>query len=370
MRKIYFKRSGLSSYERQLVTEITAALNNGANADLTDFPATSLAELKAAHEKYCSDQFDSFEEVKEENPSPNRKTTMQTDPTELSGKTNSPQPAAEAPKTFLDPFNDAEPIVRDYVLSDGFKSAEDEQQPQQADFAEPTSFEESFELPADSEEKSPSGKSKEREKEKEKKEPEKPLNPNFDDMSAGKKRRSTKKLAEMLISGVCLLAERGCIWWTTKDITEEKLVTYELENTIDLQILLTLDEGQQITVREWFRAKAAQSQTLFKVDPEDKEDLIDQLTVVLLEKGIAPTPMQELMISAVKTFVLNLGMRAFLMQQEIKSVITQLKTMQQEGIAARAEVPTIDDIDTEVDENPYIEDAAEPVSPIDEPTIE
>ena len=73
-----------------------------------------------------------------------------------------------------------------------------------------------------------------------------------------------------------------------------------------------------------FGQKVKEADTLFKVSKEDKDDLIDSLYEVMLEKGVAPTPMQELMINAVKTFVLDMGLKAYAMNQQIKSVLTQL----------------------------------------------
>jgi hypothetical protein len=196
-------------------------------------------------------------------------------------------------------------------------------------------------------------------------------------MSNAKKRRSTKKLAQMIVQGACILAEKGCIWWTTKDITEDKLVQYELENTMDLQILLTLDEGQQITVREWFGSKVVQANTLFKVSDQDKEDLIDSLFEVLLEKGIAPTPMQELMINAVKTFVLDMGLKAFAMRMEIKSVLTQLVAMKEKDYTpptspktqtttSTADTFTYEDIDDTIVDSPVVENGLQIINPIEE----
>ena len=47
----------------------------------------------------------------------------------------------------------------------------------------------------------------------------------------------------------------------------------------------------------------------------------------MLEKGIAPTPMQEVIINAVKVFVIDMGVKAFMFNQQIKGVLTQLREM-------------------------------------------
>ena len=106
---------------------------------------------------------------------------------------------------------------------------------------------------------------------------------------------------------------------------------------MDLQILLTLDDGQQATVREWFGQKVNDAQTLFKVSETDKSDLIDSLYEVMLEKGVAPTPMQELIINAVKTFVLDMGLKALGLSAQINNVLGQLKSMKANTMEANFE---------------------------------
>jgi hypothetical protein len=69
---------------------------------------------------------------------------------------------------------------------------------------------------------------------------------------------------------------------------------------------------------------------LFKVSKEDKDDLTDSLFEVMIEKGIAPTPMQELIINAVKTFIIDMGLKATQLSAEIKNVIEQLKVMKKQ----------------------------------------
>jgi len=70
-----------------------------------------------------------------------------------------------------------------------------------------------------------------------------------------------------------------------------------------------------------------EAQTLFKISEPDKNDLVDSLYEVMLEKGVAPTPMQELMINAFKTLVLDMGLKAYQFGAQIKGVLTQLTEM-------------------------------------------
>lgn len=371
--KIYVKKGATNYKEKKLIAEIENALTKKSKTDpniANSFnPATNWDELKSLHDKICGN-FDDYEEIKDETDIEKQHKNFR------DGMAETVKPNEQQSTSFIDPFNDAEPIVRDYVLSEDFESKDENTEPTKTTFDEPTSFEESFELPSDDAEKSTSKTQPKEKVSKDPKQSSEKVNPRFDDMSNAKKRRSTKKLAQMIVQGACILAEKGCIWWTTKDITEDKLIQYEIENTMDLQILLTLDEGQQITVREWFGAKVVQANTLFKVSKEDKEDLIDSLFEVLLEKGIAPTPMQELMINAVKTFVLDMGLKAFAMRMEIKSVLNQLVSMKTQDSSTSTtssttrqpvnDTITYEDIDDTIVDSPIIESGVEIINPISE----
>jgi NACalpha-BTF3-like transcription factor len=103
-----------------------------------------------------------------------------------------------------------------------------------------------------------------------------------------------------------------------------------MDGEMDLQILLTLENNQQATVRQWFGQKVGEAQTIFKVTEEDKNDLIDSLYEVMLEKGIAPTPMQELIINSVKAFVIDMGVKAMMFNNQIKGVLEQLRQLKRE----------------------------------------
>lgn len=328
--KVYQKRGALNYKEKRLVSAIEKALlekiKKNPQIEQQFEPARSFEELKGLYDDYCVADIE-FDEVKKDD-----KPLSEEDEKEITheefrkgiqdGVEKTQPQQTDDLKMAIDPFNDAEPIVRDYVQSGGLQE-ENSNQTTQTEFAEPTTQKSAFEMPPSSEDKGSNGKSDKGKK------PEaiKPINPKFDDMSDSKKKRSTKRFSKIIIEGVCLLAEKGCIWWTTKDITEDKLAQYEIDEEMDLQILLTLDDGQQATVREWFGQKVTDAQSLFKVSENDKNDLIDSLYEVMLEKGIAPTPMQELIINAVKTFVLDMGLKALGLSSQINNVLSQLKLM-------------------------------------------
>jgi hypothetical protein len=356
--KVYLKRGAPNYKEKRLISAIEKAVEERLSKDssfASSFkPAMDFEELKKLHNELCIETTE-FTEI----PNDEEKHKEFRD-----GIKNSVEPVAESSpnsdvaESFIDPFNDAEPIVRDYVTEGGFKEAGSENVQQKTTFEEPTSFEESFQMPSDEQEKG--GNSVKAQPRKDKKVPDAPINPKFDEMDNGKKKRSTKKFAKMIVDGACLLAEKGCIWWTTKDITEDKLIEYQIEDTMDLNVLLTLENNQRQPVIEWFRAKVKDANELFKVSAEDKADLVDSLYEVMLEKGVAPTPMQELIINSVKTFVLDMGLKAFGLSSEIKNVLNQLTVMHKENKSFAQSYDA--DVDTmESMENPAMKDS-EPVT--------
>lgn len=336
MAKVYLKKGNLNYKERKYITAIEKALTEK-GLDSSEFnPATNFGELETLYNKYCvqdvefteitSDKTDSSSSKEDEHKSfrDGVKDTVE--------KSNNSSPVED--DGFTDPFNQGEVIVRDYVGGgDGsIKDSESEQKEVKTTFEEPTTFTESFEMPKDEgEKKSSSGGSSLAKKEGAKKEVKsEPINPNYDEMSTAKKKRSTKKMARAIVEGVCKLAEFGSIWWVTKDITKDKVIEYEINDTIDVQILLSLDENQQITVKNWFAKQVKDANKILKIGEEEKNDLVDSLYEVMLEKGIAPTPMQELIINAVSTIVIELGVKAFAMGQQINSVLNQLKALRVE----------------------------------------
>jgi len=315
--QIYKKRGNFSYKEKRLIGDIKAAIEEK-NINMNNFNAASdYEELQKLHDKLTIESvtYTEMQPKKEAKPTfqetPEKNTTPVVDDLEE-----------------MNPLLRQNPNVRNYVLEDGLQKEGEERQVHVGGFDEPVTFSESFEIPT-------SGGGGEQEDSEggdgytaPKYEKPEPVNPAFDEMSNAKKKKQTQKMAKAIVHAVCFLAEKGSIWWVTKDITEDKLVEYELNNTIDLQILLSLEGDQQRTVRDYFAIQVANANNNLRIDEEGKEDMVESLTDVLLEKGIAPTPLQMVIISAVQTIVLGLGVRAFVMQQEIKGVLNQLIIMQ------------------------------------------
>lgn len=346
--KVYLKRGAPNYKEKRLISAIEKAVEERLQKDssfASSFkPAMDFDELKKLHDELCIENTEFVEvepSIEEQHKNFRDGIKDNVEPVVESS------PNSDVTESFIDPFNDAEPIVRDYVTEGGFKEAGSENVQQKTTFEEPTSFAESFDMPSQDQERG--GSTSKATPRKDKKIPDAPINPKFDEMDNGKKKRSTKKFARLIVEGVCVLAEKGCIWWTTKDITEDKLAEYQIKDTMDLDILLTLENNQRQPVIEFFRSKVKDANEIFKVSKEDKDDLVDSLYEVMLEKGVAPTPMQELIINAVKTFVIDMGLKAYALSAEINNVLSQLTIMHKENKKYNESID--EDIDA-MDENP------------------
>lgn len=312
--KIYSKKGNINYKERKLIDDIRNAI--GDKIDDNFISAKNFSELEELHSKYAGEDI----EPVEESTSFEKTEKVEDSPTQENDYSDN---------SFTDPFNRQEPIVRDYVLEDRFSTngGDSGNTTSKSSYNEPLSFEESFELPTEEDIKKNTTVGSNNNSNGNKKEKEPPMNPAFDEMSDAEKRKSTKKMAKAIVEGVSRLAEAGSIWWVTKDITEDKVVEYEINDTMDLNLLLTLDEETQITVKSWFSIQVKKADDILRVSESEKADMVDSLYAVMIEKGIAPTPSQMLIINAITTYVIGLGVKAFAMSSEIKSVLNQLTDM-------------------------------------------
>jgi hypothetical protein len=236
---------------------------------------------------------------------------------------------------FVDPFNREEPIVRDYVMDGSLEPEGTIESNGQTDFNEPMTFDEAFELP-DSEEPIQPKSRRNEEREPREKPVKEPINPDFDDMSSSKKRKSTKKFAKYIVETVCMLSEKGFVWYANKDINEAKLTEYELKGDMDLSLLVTLEDGQEVTVKQFFQVQCLKAEQLAIIDKEEKDDLAEALAEVLMEKGVGPTPTQELMLIALKIFG---GQAITLMsiKSQTNALLGQLRAMKSGEVEASQE---------------------------------
>ena len=344
--KVFQKKGKVSYKETKLIPKVQEAINKleAQNPNnLKDFkPATNIEELQALHDKYCvmdveftetksnaTDTKETYEQHKEFRESAKEEITSK------DFKDDSDLYNDEELDNVSDPLNRNEPIINDYVQDLNLNAKSNLTQNTNINFEEPTNFKDAFEIPSDNpineadkrnmgepEKKNIYAKQPPQQQQKQQKEA--PINPDFNDMSGGKKKRSTKKMAKYIVEVICMLAEKGFVWYANKDINENKLAEYELSGEIDLRFMVTLTDNQRVTVKEYFLRQCFTAEQLAKIDEEEKNDLIDALAEVMMEKGIAPTPMQELILISVKMFG---GQAAKLMviKAETSSILNQLR---------------------------------------------
>jgi hypothetical protein len=327
-KKIYTKLGRVNYKEKKLIKELEDFIvkKTAEDPSFTIEPATNYNELQNLYYKYC------VEDVPYQDVKSGSKEKVET------GDSGKSFPIDDDDDTFVDPMNREEPIVRDYVTNNEFGSSPNANPntSNQTEFGEPMSFEESFQFPDDNATQnggggatSPNRVDKNNPKSDNKLKPT-PINPDFDDMSNGRKKKSTKKFAKYIVSAVAMLQEKGFVWFATKDITEAKLMEYELSNEMDLSLLLSLEDGQEVTIKHFFRGQCDLAEQLAKIDQSKLDDLSDVLAEVMLEKGVAPTPQQELMLIG-GSILAEQVLKMIAFNSQIKGVLSQLRNMNSES---------------------------------------
>jgi len=342
--KIYNKQGKHSYKEKKLISKLEPFLEKELAKDPNFFanwkPATNIEELNYYVNKYAIEEAVIVEEIPNSNKKQNN---MSTENLETHTLSDDKKIDLSKTKTTLDneppkrdPFNRANPMERDYVTSgDGFID-ENNSQKNNINFEEPQNSWDAYTIPdnlmgGDKTQPNQSNTNTQNTNQSQNNNSQKrqePINPAFDSMSDAKKKRQTKIFAKGIVGVVCNLLEFGYVWWVTKDINESAL--FELEKSgVNLDILMTLSDGQEKTVRNFF-AKVCEDATFNgKVTIDEREELADALADVLSEKGFAPTPMQTL-ISCGIGIVARLGISALQSRAETSSIILQLKSLKSE----------------------------------------
>lgn len=316
--KVYNRKGNISLKEKAMVREVEKAIENLKQSDPNfDFkPANNISELEELYNQYAVTDVDYVEAPKQEKPIPVEEFKKDTGGEDKTEK-------------FIDPFNRDEPIVRDYVLEEEF--AEETTASSKSSFDEPLSFDESFSIP-DGQNLGSKQPEQQQSNEPEPETVKEPMNPSFSEMDSAKQRKKTKRFAKQIVGLTCDLLQVGFVWFTMNDISEAKLTQYEINGEMDLSLLIDMPNGQKATVKEFFLAQHEVIQQESQIDDEDREDLTDALTEVFLEKGIAPTPMQELLLVTARVIGLQ-TLKAYTIVQSNKAVLNQLRGMKQEEVS-------------------------------------
>ena len=161
-------------------------------------------------------------------------------------------------------------------------------------------------------------------------------------MNVSKQYTSTKKFANYIVDSVCMLSEKGFVWYANKDINEAKLNEYELKGEMDLSLLITLEDGQETTVKQFFIQQTINAEKLAIIPQEEKDDLADALAEVLMEKGVGPTPTQELLLIAAKIFG-GQALTLMALKTQTGSLLNQLRAMNEGGAPRQPDVEYTDE---------------------------
>lgn len=332
--KVYNKRGNTTLKEKAMVRELEKTMSSmlQENPDFTFNPANNQDELEALYNQYVvtDAQVEEYTETPAESTS---KSKEEPATKEVSGDSD-----ADAGRKQIDPFNREEPIIRDYVVEGDFDE-ETIDGHGKTSFEEPMSFDDSFSIPEAGSQQNAQGRPTRPSEPEPDQQPSEPMNPNFNEMDSAKQRKKTKRFAKQIVNLTATLIEVGFVWYVSKDITEAKLTEYELQGDMDLSLLLDMPDGQKTTVKEFFVSQLGVINEESKINEEDREDLTDALTEVMLEKGIAPTPTQELMLVVARVVGVKM-LTGFAISKSNQSILNQLRGMKGEQSEYEEPTPT------------------------------
>ena len=335
--KIYTKRGNTKYDEKRYIDSIQDALDkeiakNPNFLEESGFkPASTREELESLYNKYAGEE---VEFVETESKSKKDLNSPSAD-VETEEEDFVEEEEVDPIKKRIDPMNREEPIVRDYVMDQGPVENAKTEASTRIFFEEPA-FGTDFELPSDEPEvnNNTSNTSSSQKTQQQSTQPNSnqqqsnnaSSNNNNDDadVAAKKKTKQTKRFAKSITDLTCALLEKGFAYWGTKGITDADLAELELSGEIDLTLMLTLEDDQEATVKEFFSRQCKAVNEIAKIEDEEKEEIADALADVLLEKGIGPTPTQMLLIAIVKVVAVR-GLGIFAITQGNRQVMAIVK---------------------------------------------
>jgi hypothetical protein len=365
--KILVKKGTNNYKEKKLLNDLQPILERKMLTDsnfATNFkPVNNYDDLKKLHDIYCTETVEIISETPNTTNMENKKDIISNDKDIESKNVNLND---SSKNDFSDPFNEEQPIIRDYVLNgdEYTKTPLSGQQNVVNNFNEPLTFDDAFSIP-DEDDNNNSNNSKTitnnttnnsstntsnsqnntgAKQNNTVKTP--PVNPYFDDQSNALKKKQTKRFAKYITAFVCFALEKGYVWFATKDINEAKMIEYELKKEIDTSLVVTLDGEQEITAKKFFQRMCNEAKIGAKISQDDQDELADALCDVLLEKGIAPTSSQNLLM-VFGQIAAKQATNLFMSVSITNSVINGLKEHKKQQITEEDEA--MDDLYNEAD---------------------
>jgi hypothetical protein len=321
--KIYSKRGNHSYKEKRMISAIEDAVSKlQANDPNYQTPtATNYEELEKIWTELCTEEVEFTE--KKNNINQVEEEVIEMDEV---GQDNS----------FTDPFNRAEPIVRDYVKGVDFPGEKAIKSPN-LNYAEPQTRMQQMQLPDDETEAPAKAEKKEFKGARDEffggDEPSKksqqvpPKEPKFNDepvkQSVGDK-EGTKKLAKQLVNLFALAVSGGLNYLGTDGIREDQLEKLSAEGLIDLSFYIQLDAETETDVAKFFASQRERIGEAVKVSEAEKDEIVQLLIPILSKRGVTASPEALLGMKMVEVFLPKIIV-TFTLKKQNNVIIEQLK---------------------------------------------
>lgn len=156
-----------------------------------------------------------------------------------------------------------------------------------------------------------------------------PMNPGLDDLSPTEKRKQVEMFADAILETYGQLYEAAFTAYCS--VKMNKMEILDRDGSIRLSMVIERGEGGDLTIREQFVKYNEKVASTFVVSPEMKAELREPLIAVLMEKGIAPTPMVSLLIGVGRHALIGIFSAAQL-KAEIKEQTETFKQFRAEEV--------------------------------------
>lgn len=157
-----------------------------------------------------------------------------------------------------------------------------------------------------------------------------PPRQDYEDLNPSQKRKAAKQTAEMLLGVYCQYIPE--VYKFFVKIPFKKLDKIISAGEINLDTAIT-NQGEDMTVKQYFDGLRGSIDTLFEVDEETRQNILEPLIEVLMEKELALTPMQRLMFAIAQDQV-NKMTCAIQLTVMVNSGINQMIALEKEKIEA------------------------------------
>lgn len=153
--------------------------------------------------------------------------------------------------------------------------------------------------------------------------------PELDDLSPTEKLKQVEMFADAILE---TYGELYLLAFTELcSVKMNKMEVLDRNGIIRLSMVIVKGESGDLTVSEFFVEHNEKTKVLFTISPEMKAELREPLIAVLMEKGVAPTPMVRLLITAGRHILMGVFSAAQL-KAEIKEALQSFKEFREQEI--------------------------------------